>query len=173
MAPLHRSCYSLRPMAPFERWIVVGVLVVSILTGMGWNQPPGVSGRVKALIALLKSDSQGRDGGIMTEGYRALQPLGPMAGEAAPLIVANMDGPNDTTAVNMLSLIGPRASVRPLVEALRGNDPQRAIAAARALAFFGAGAVAARPALVEALGNEKVKRQAQEALDEIDNPTQF
>ena len=157
-------------MSPFERWLVIGVLVASILTGMGWNQPPGVRQRVKDVVANLKSDTHGKAGGLVSEGWLALRSLGPLAGDAAPVIVANMDGPNDTTSINMLALIGPGASVPPLVEALRGSDERRAAAAAQALAFFGPGARAARPALLAAASDPRLKKQAQEALEAIDNP---
>lgn len=149
-------------MARFERWLAVIVLAGSVLTGAGWDYPPAADQYVRDLIGRL--ETKPGDG----ESYNMLRRLGPLAGAAAPTIVAHMRASNQTTAINALLGIGPHASLPPLLDALRSDDKKRALAAAQMLAVFGPAASAARPALLVAAADPVLQGEAVAALNAID-----
>jgi len=134
-----------------------------------------IGGEAEATVPALVSALESPDAYVRAGAVCALRDLGPQARAALPaLAAATHDESFGVRAVAVQALVsvggGDTGSVTALTEAMRGStDGDYRWKAARALGQIGPAAVAAAPALVQALSDDNghVRREAAIALGKI------
>jgi HEAT repeat protein len=146
----------------FERWLLGGLFVSSLLIAAGvW---PSASRAV--VVKQLEADLRSPTLATRQAAYGTVRRYGPAAGAVAPILIEQLERGRNYDAINALLGIGPRASLDPLLQAL--NDQSTAPGAAVMIGVFGPQARRARAALLRALEDPEVRPYAERALQAID-----
>jgi hypothetical protein len=149
---------------------VLSVLFVGLLlVGCSAPEDPKHAAHVQELIKQLHADTEN----ARWEAADELMRMGPRAKAAIPALIENLGdggGPHqivNVAAINALLRIGPRASLPPLMEALKSDDQQIVSGSLATLAGFGAAARPAVPAITKLLDNPKTRGDAASTLKMI------
>jgi len=144
------------------------LFVALLLVGCSAPEDPKQAARVQELIKQLHADTEN----ARWEAADKLMRMGYRAKAAVPALIENLGDGHEhqlvtVAAINALLRIGPAASLPPLMEALKSDDPQIVSGSLATLAGFGAAARPAVPAIIKLLDNPKTRGDAASTLKMI------